>query len=160
MFRRTRSRDDEAPAPLAEIRDILVPLDGARAGFEALTLACQIAKRAKGTVYVAHVIEVRRSLPLDADLKTEMEEGDAILATAERLAEEVDFKVRAELLQSREAGSALADEATERGVDAIILGVPYSAPYGDFQLGRTAQYLLKNAPCEVWLLRGARGEKE
>lgn len=157
MFRRSRGRDEETSAPLAEIRDILVPLDGARAGFEALTLACQIAKRNKGTVYVAHVIEVRRSLPLDADLKPEMEAGEGILATAERLAEEVDFKVKAELLQSREAGSALADEATERGVDAIILGVPYSAPYGEFQLGRTTQYLLKNAPCEVWLLRGAQG---
>jgi nucleotide-binding universal stress UspA family protein len=158
MFKRTpRVRDDE-DQPLSHIHDILVPLDGKQAGFEALALACSIAKRNRGTVYIAHVIEVRRSLPLDAEMRPEMEEGERILSTGERLAEEFDFKVKAELLQSREAGSALADEATERGVDAIILGVSYTAPYGEFELGRTTQYLLRNAPCRVWLLRGAQGE--
>jgi nucleotide-binding universal stress UspA family protein len=159
MFKRsTKPREDDETQPLADIRDILVPVDGHRFAYQAVSLACAIARRNKGSVYVAHVIEVRRSLPLDADMGPEMEAGEAILATAERVAEESDFKVRAELLQSREAGSALADEASERAVDAIILGVPFSAPYGEFQLGHTTQYLLQNAPCQVWLLRGAQGE--
>ncbi|MPZ23888.1 MAG: universal stress protein [Dehalococcoidia bacterium] len=161
MFKRgTKTREDDLHQPLARIRDILVPIDGKRVGYEALNLACSIAKRNKGTVYVAHVIEVRRSLPLDAEMGPEAEAGERILATAERVAAEQDFTVRGELLQSREAGSAIADEATDRAVDAIILGVAYKAPYGDFEPGRTAQYLLKNAPCEVWLLRAAQGEAE
>ncbi|MEX2237950.1 MAG: universal stress protein [Dehalococcoidia bacterium] len=158
MFKRSsRPRPEDSAPPLADLRNILVPLDGKTASYGALGLACSIAKRNKGTVYIAHVIEVRRSLPLDAELATEVQAGEAILSTGERVAEEMDFKVQAELLQSREAGSALADEAVERGVDGIILGVDFTAPYGEFQMGRTTQYLLKNAPCQVWLLRGAQG---
>ena len=34
----------------------------------AVVLACSIAKKNKGKVFAVHVIEVKRSLPLDAEL--------------------------------------------------------------------------------------------
>ena len=37
---------------------------------DAVLLACSIAKKNKGKVYAVHVIEVKRSLPLDAELET------------------------------------------------------------------------------------------
>jgi nucleotide-binding universal stress UspA family protein len=146
--------------PTAGMKVILVPTDGSPASMRAVTLACSIARRNKGRVYVVHVIEVKRSLPLDADLEPEAGEGERILLQAEKAAHEQDFEVQGELLQAREAGHAVVDEAVERGVDAIILGVDYKRPVGDFQVGRLAQYVLKNAPCVVWICRQPVEERE
>ena len=142
-----------APEPTANMKTILVPTDGSPASMRAVALACNIAKRNKGRVHVVHVIEVKRTLPLDAELEPEASEGERILLEAEKVADEQDFRVQGELLQAREPGHAVVDEAVERGVDSIILGVDYKRPFGEFQLGRLTQYVLKNAPCLVWVCR-------
>ena len=149
-----------APDPTAGMKVILVPTDGSRASMRAVALACSIARRNKGRVYVVHVIEVKRSLPLDAELQPEAGEGERILLQGEKAAHEQDFEVQSELLQAREAGHAVVDEAVERGVDTIILGVDYKRPFGEFQLGRLTQYVLKNAPCLVWICRQPVEERE
>jgi nucleotide-binding universal stress UspA family protein len=149
-----------APDPTAGMKVILVPTDGSRASMWAAALACSIARRNKGRVYVVHVIEVKRSLPLDAELEPEASEGERILLQVEKAAHEQDFEVRGELLQAREPGHAVVDEAVERGVDTIILGVDYKRPFGEFQLGRLTQYVLKNAPCLVWICRQPVEERE
>jgi nucleotide-binding universal stress UspA family protein len=62
------------------------------------------------------------------------------------------------LLQAREAGHAIVDEAIERGIDVIAIGTEYTRPFGEFQMGRTTQFVMKQAPCQVWLFRlPARG---
>jgi len=139
--------------PTAKMKTVLVPTDGSPASMEAIALACSIAKRNKGKVYVVHVIEVKRSLPLDADLTGDATRGEEILSQAERVADELDFEVEGELLQAREAGHAVVDEAAERGADVVIIGVEFERPFGGYQLGRLPQYALKNAPCHVWLWR-------
>jgi nucleotide-binding universal stress UspA family protein len=51
-------------------------------------------------------------------------------------------------------GAALVDEATEQEADMLILGLPYRKRFGgDFAIGRTVPYVLKNAPCAVWVVR-------
>jgi len=149
-----------APEPTAQMKTILVPTDGSKASMSAVALACSIAKRNKGRVYVVHVIEVKRSLPLDAELEPEAGEGERILLEAEKVADDQDFEVQGELLQAREAGHAVVDEAVERGVDSIVLGVEYKRPFGEFQLGRLPQYVVKNAPCLVWICRQPVEERE
>jgi len=120
---------------------------------DAVALACTLARRNKGKVYTVHVVEVHRSLPLDADLRLETQRGEGILEQAEKLADSLDYEVEGELLQARDAATAIVDEAVERGVDTIILGIDYKRPLGEFQLGRTTNYILKNAPCEVIVYR-------
>lgn len=132
---------------------ILVPVDGSDASMDAVALACSIARRNKGKVYVVHAIEVHRSLPLDAELQPDATRGEEILSRAEQVARRMDFDIEGELLQTREAGHAIVDEAAERGVDLIILGMGYERPFGEFQLGKIAQHLVKNAPSHVWLCR-------
>jgi nucleotide-binding universal stress UspA family protein len=138
---------------LLDVKNILVPSDGSIASYEALAQAITVAKRNKGHVTVVHVIEVKRTLPLDAEMIEEAQRGEEILTEAERLAEEMDFTIEGELLQAREAGHAIVDEAMERRVDAIVLGTEYKRPLGEFQLSRTTQYVLKHAPCQVWVFR-------
>ncbi len=137
----------------AERRAIMVPVDGSHASMQAVALACDIARKNKGKVYVVHVIEVKRTLPLEAQLEPEEAAGDEILSRAEQVAREQNFDVEGEILHAREASPAIVDEAIERGVDLIILGMEYPQPFGEFQLGRVVQYVLKSAPCEVWVCR-------
>jgi nucleotide-binding universal stress UspA family protein len=120
---------------------------------DAVALACNIARRNKGKVYAVHVIEVRRSLPLDADLTEEAASGEEVLTRAERVAGEHDFRIEGELLQAREAGHAIVDEAMERNIDLILMGAEHKAPLGEYQMGRLTQYVLRAAPCSVWLWR-------
>lgn len=138
---------------LIDAKEILVPSNGSAASYEALVQAITVAKRNKGHVFVVHVIEVKRTLPLEADMVSEAQRGEEILSEAERVAEGLEFRVAGELLQAREAGHAIVDEAIERGIDAIVLGTSYKRTFGEFQLSRTAQYVLKHAPCQVWLYR-------
>lgn len=138
---------------MAGVRSILVPVDGSPASMDAVVLACSIARKNKGKVYAVHVIEVKRSLPLDAELTDEASSGEQVLMRAEKAAAEADFKVEGELLQAREAGHAIVDEAMERGVDLILMGAEHKASQGEYQMGRLTQYVLKAAPCNVWLWR-------
>lgn len=132
---------------------ILVPVKGHPTDREAISLACRLAKASKGKVFAIYVIEVQRTLPLDAEIGPEIEKGEKVLEAVERIAEEVDFNVDSELLQGREVGPALVDEAIERNIDLMIMGVPYKRRFGEFDLGKTVPFILKNAPCRVWVMR-------
>lgn len=137
------------------VKDIVVPVDGSRASLDALALACSLSKRNKGTVFAVYVIEVARTMPLDVELAPEAGRGEEVLTQADEVAESLDYEVSGELLQARDAGHAIVDEAIERGVSAIVMGVSYKRTLGEFQLGPTAQYVVKNAPCQVILCRAA-----
>ena len=65
--------------------------------------------------------------------------------------------ITAQLLQARDAGPAIVDEARDRNVEAIILGIGYKRLIGAFQVGRTADYILKNATSQVWVVRQGVG---
>lgn len=134
---------------------ILVPVNGNHSDEEAIALACEVARRAKAQVYAIYVIEVKRVLPLDVDLPPEAARGDEVLASAERAAQQSSVDLHAEILQARDVGTAIVDEAVERQVDLIVMGITYKRKFGEFDLGRTAPYVLKNAPCRVWLARAA-----
>jgi nucleotide-binding universal stress UspA family protein len=96
---------------------------------------------------------VKRSLPLDAELPDEASNGEELLTRAEKAAADADFKIEGELLQARDAGHAIVDEAMERGVDLILLGAEHKASAGEYQMGHVTQYVVKAAPCNVWLWR-------
>jgi len=140
---------------LNSVRDTLVRIDGSAASLEALALALQLSKKNKGTVYAVYVIEVARTMALDADLPPEAAQGEEMLRKAESLAAEMDYEVSGELLQARDAGHAIVDEAIERGVDAIILGVDYTTAPGELELQSDAVYAVTHAPCRVIVWRSA-----
>ena len=152
MFSRGEQRT-KTKEPALTFKSILVPVNGSEASLMAVEFACGLAKRSRGKVHVVHVIEVKRSLPLDAELVSEAQRGEEILSQAEAAAKRQDFEVEGDLLQARDAGHAIVDEATERQADAIVLGVPFRKPFGEFELGHVPSHVLKTAHCEVVLLR-------
>lgn len=131
----------------------LVPVTDSPASLEAVEVACGLAKQRKARIYTVHVIEVLRSLPLNAGMETEARRGEQILRKARTIATQNGCHAEESLLQARDAGQAIVDEARDRGVDAVILGVGYKRIIGSFQIGRTADYVLKNASCQVWVVR-------
>lgn len=134
-----------------QFRKILVPVSGTEADDEAIKLACELAKKSKGKIWAVYVITVKRSLPLEAEITPEIQRAEEILDHVERVAEEQDYEVDTDLLQSREVGPTIVDEAVEREVDLILLGVTYKWRFGQFSLGSVVPYVLKNAPCRVIL---------
>jgi len=134
-----------------EFHKILVSVSGTDADEEAIKLACWLAKKNKGKICAVYVITVKRSLPLDAEIESEIQKAEGILNRMESVAEEQKYEVETDLLQAREAGSSIVEEAVERKVDLILMGVKYKRRFGQFSLGDTVPYVLKNAPCHVIL---------
>jgi nucleotide-binding universal stress UspA family protein len=134
-----------------EFQKILVPVIGTKADEEAVNLACQLAKKNKTNIWVIYAITVKRALPLDAEIEPEIRKAEAILDRIASIAEAQGYEVETDLLQAREAGPTIVDEALERGVDLILMGVKYKRRFGQFSLGDVVPYVLKNAPCRVIL---------
>ena len=134
-----------------EYKRILVPVAGTEADEEAMRLACRLAKRDKGKVWAVSVVTIKRALPLDAEIDSEIQKAEDILDRVENIAEEEDYEVETDVLQAREVGPAIVDEAVERGVDLILMGIRYKRRFGQFSLGNVVPYVLKNAPCPVIL---------
>lgn len=134
-----------------EFHRILVPVIGTDADEEAIRLACQLAKKNKGKIWAVYVITIKRTLPLDAEMEPEIKKAEGILDHMASVAEEQDYEIETDLLQAREAAPAIVDEAVERVVDLILMGVTYRTRFGQFSLGSVAPYVLKNAPCRVIL---------
>ena len=134
-----------------EFYKILVPISGTEADEETMRLACRLAKKDKGRIWAVYVITVQRTLPLDAEIEPEIQKAEDILDHIEMIAAEQDYEVEAEALQAREAGLAIVDEAAERGVDLILMGVKHKRRFGQFSLGNVVPYVLKNSPCQVIL---------
>ena len=129
----------------------MVPIIGTQADEEAIRLACSLAKKTKAKIHAVYVIVVKRSVPLDAEIKSEIEKAEGILDHVEGVAEEHDYELETDVLQAREAGPAIVDEAVERDIDLILIGVTYKRRFGQFSLGSVVPYVLKNAPCRVIL---------
>ncbi len=134
-----------------EFHKILVPVIGTEADDEAIRLACRLAKKDKGKIWAIYVITPRRSLPIDAEIEPEIRKAEGILDHSLSVAEEEEYELETDLLQAREAGSAIVDEAVERQADLILMGVKYKRRFGQFSLGSVAPYVLENAPCRVIL---------
>ena len=136
-----------------KISHIMVPINGSPTDEVALSLAEVLVKRNTARVSVIHVVEVKRALPVDADLPTETLRGEQLLDWALEQAQHLKIKIDVDLLQARSAGVALVNEATAIKADVIILGVPYRANFGTFRLSETSNYVLSHAACRVWLVR-------
>ena len=132
-------------------KKILVPVSGTEADAETIKLACRLAKKDKGQVWAVSVVTIKRALPLDAEIDSEIKKAEEILDKADAMAGEEDYEIETDVLQAREVGPAIVDEAVERGVSLILMGITYKQRFGQFSLGNVVPYVLKNSPCPVIL---------
>lgn len=149
--------DSSAP----QFRRAVIALSGGRTDRPIVALAAGIAKAGHAELVGVHVVEIDWTLPLDADVASRSENAQRVLDIAETTAEAARYKLETVLLQARDVGAAIVDEAIERGADLVIVGLPFRRRFGgDFTIGGTIPYILKNAPCAVWVIREAMPEEQ
>ncbi len=137
---------------MKQFRTILVPVAGRPEDEQALELACQLARCAGDVkIVVTNIISIDRSLPLDAEVESEIARAEGILARFENLGKKNGCRIETNLLQARMVAPAIIDEAVEQKADAIVIGSAYKTRFGEFSLGDVVPYLLQNAPCRVIL---------
>lgn len=136
-----------------KLKRILVPVEGASTDHESIVLACALSKKDKAEILLLYVIEVRRNLPIDAEMTQEIERGETVLEHVQRFADKIGCRVQTDLLQAREAGAAIVNEAVERDVQLVVMGVPYHERFGEYCVEPRAQYVLEHAGCRVILAR-------
>jgi nucleotide-binding universal stress UspA family protein len=146
--------------PVPAFARAVVALNGGLSDAPILRLVLDLAKPSHAEVVAVHVVEIDWTLPLDADVAQRSEEAQRVLDMAETQAEHAKYALEAVLVQARDVGAALVDEAVERDADLLVLGLPYRKRFGgDFAIGRAVPYVLKNAPCAVWVAREAMPEE-
>jgi nucleotide-binding universal stress UspA family protein len=136
---------------IAGTGNVLVALSGNPIDADVVRMACFMSRHRKGRVYVVHVLEIPRTLPLNEPQQNP--EVDAILDRAIEVAEEANYDVAAEVVQARDAGPGIVDEARDKNCSLIIMGLVPRYRFGRFDLGRTVPYVLEHADCRVFLVR-------
>ena len=114
-------------------------------------LACQLATEKKASIDGVYVIEVPLNLPLDARLVNERARAEKVLAAAAVIADQFKVKFTPHVATARQAGRAIVEEAIERRSEVIILGTTRKRRIGNLIFGRTTDFVLDHAPCEVLL---------
>ncbi len=148
----------EANPPV--FRRAVIALSGGAVDGTIVRLAIEMARPSHAELVAVHVVELDWTQPLDADVAERSEEAQRVLDAAEGIAEAMHAKLESVLVQARDLGAAIVDEAAARDADLLILGLSYRTKFGgDFAIGRAVPYALKNAPCAVWVVREPMGEE-
>jgi APA family basic amino acid/polyamine antiporter len=148
-----------APVPLGaalalEYRSILVPVVAGPESHEAVELAARLATERAGRIVLLRVIVVPLELPLDADLREELDDAYQLLDELRATAEGYGVRTVERVVRARNAGRAIVDEAERRGAEIIVLGAPRGRHRAIF--GHTVDYVLKHAPSRVMVAAGRR----
>lgn len=130
---------------------VLVPVTGRPYSLKAVELACRLGETHKAEVLLATFLEVPLSLPLEAPAPEAEAEGQSLLDQAKAVVEQHELPCRTKIQRAREAGEGILALARDEDVDLIVLGVTPKALGARSALGRTAENLLRRAPCEVIL---------
>lgn len=149
---RRDTREDLKAARDAQERNVLVAVAGNDMDVDLVRMACRLSKGGKGHVIAMTVVEVPRTLPLDAVV--EGNSAERVLDGAIAVAQEMNVEIEAEVVQAREAGPAIVDEASDRQCRLILLGLIPRSRFGQFDLGKTVPYVLEHAQGRVWVMRG------
>jgi nucleotide-binding universal stress UspA family protein len=136
---------------------LVVPVAGTEMDDRVLGMLPNLLRSEGGTITFLFVVEVPQSMPLDAELPTDIDLGERALRHAENSARQAlpsrNTTIVTELLQARAVGPAIVDEAIERGAEAIVMTAAIHRRHGRPTLGETTDHVLLNAPCEVVVIR-------
>jgi nucleotide-binding universal stress UspA family protein len=136
-----------------EIEKILIAARGNGVDQIAVEVACKIGKKSMAKIFIVYVIEVNRTLPVDAIIKSDIEKAEKVLVDAEEYALESDLDVETEIIQARDVGPAIIDVARQHNVDLIVMGMTYKKRFGSFTMGNAIPHVLEEAPCRVIICR-------
>lgn len=142
----------------------LVYVTGGPEDARLMQIVRQMARQPNTHITLAYVVEVQQSIPLDAELPAEVVRGEQVLHEAGMIATSCvggkSDHVSTELLQARSAGAAIVDQAMDEDADIILLACSVHRKFGRLTVGETVDYVLRNAACEVHVIRLALPDAE
>jgi nucleotide-binding universal stress UspA family protein len=131
---------------------ILVPVQGAALSDRMVALGSQMAKARQAQIEVFYVIEVPWTLPLSARLPDAERLADEVLDRARKIAERYGVPLETRVVNAREAGRAIVEEAITTRADIILMSdIPER--YGETKFSATTSLVFSHAPCEVMVDR-------
>jgi len=141
----------KARRAVGAIKRILVPTSGTPYSERGIELACRLGEEQKAEIYLVNVIEVPRTLPLDAPLaEAEIRAGD-VIKRGEEIVTLRGLPVKAEVKRGRVAGEEIIRAARDLEADLIVMGIRSEIRMAQEILGRTSDLVLRRSPCEVIL---------
>jgi nucleotide-binding universal stress UspA family protein len=147
------ARESLARRPQVAYRRIVVPLAPDGGSSAAVSAACRLAADHGAVVTALVVVEVPRELPLDAHMLSEYAQAKKLLTEAEAIGDLRGVTVHRSVVRARMVGKAIVEVAEDTGCELIVLHArrrPGPARHRPV-FGRTAQFVLKHAPCRVLL---------
>lgn len=129
---------------------VMVALRDSETAGSLTKLACQMASLAGTNVVALHVIEVPPGLPIDVMDPVFEKPGEQVLSLARQIASNnFSMHISTKLLKARNAGEAIVSEATEEGIDLLVIGYHHNHRLAETLLGSTVQHVTHHAPCRV-----------
>lgn len=133
---------------------ILVPVQGTALSDRMVALGAQMAKARQAVMEVFYVIEVPWTLPLSARLPEAEQLAQEELERARRIAERYGVQIETRIVNTRDPGRAIVEEATATGADIILMSDLPERP-GETRFSATTNYVFSHAPSEVIIDRPA-----
>ena len=142
-----------------EYKKILIPVDGSRESELSFRKAVEVAKRNKAAIIITHIIDTTRAIQTPTGFEGSF--TDEIVRQSKTLMEE--YKIYAtnegitDVQTVIEYGSPKAiiakDLPAEHGVDLIMIGATGLNAIERLFIGSVSEYVIRNAPCDVLVVR-------
>jgi nucleotide-binding universal stress UspA family protein len=128
---------------------ILVPTSGVPYSEKGIELACRLGIQQEAEIVLTYVLEIPRTLPLNAPIPEAENEAEAALNRGKEIVELHKLIPILKLERAREAGEGIVKVAKDNDVDVIVLGIRPTWRGSQTSWGKTTDILLRKAPCEV-----------
>ena len=128
---------------------ILVPTSGVPYSEKGIELACRLGVEQEAEIVLTYVLEIPRTLPLNAPIPEAEKEADEALKRGKEIVELHNLIPILRLERAREAGEGIVKVAKDNDVDVIVLGMRPTWRGSQTGWGKTTDILLRKAPCEV-----------
>lgn len=141
----------KARRAVGAIKKILVPTSGTFYSEKGIELACRLGEEQKAEIYLVNVIEVPRTLPLEAPMPDAEAKAKGIIKEGEAIITLRGLQAKGEVRRGRVAGEEIIRAAKDQEVDLIVMGIRSRITMAQDILGRNSDLILRRAPCEVIL---------
>ena len=136
------------------IRKVMVPIIDLGASVRAVELAARLNQGHKAQMIIVYVHEIPLQSPLVVPDRDPRIQG--ALDAAAFLAMQHAIEPQTRVAAARQAAHRIVEIAREEGVDLIVMGISYHYRPNEGPLGRIADQVMREAPCEVLIDRVPR----
>lgn len=131
------------------LKRILVPTSGMPYSERGIELACRLGAEHQAEILLTYVIEIPRTMPLEAPMPETEEKANQALNRGKEIVELHHLVPVLLIERAREAGEGIIRAARDNQADVIVLGMRTSLRGVQSLWGRTTDTLIRKAPCEV-----------